>query len=172
MVHPEGTTIPARKSLPPWPVCHSLTNWRHYPRLFHIRTASVDQLVIQEHLNHIFHRVSGKRKTYDKLKLWHPKRWITSASNELVQLDLCLLDRNKYGTEFIFIIHKHQFPAGRKATYANAVCDNITLKCYPYPVRLTVGGDRLIYSSNPSAPATSLLDSKTIFNTTISTPGR
>ena len=38
-------------------------------------------------------------------------------------------------------------------------------------MRLTVRGKRLIYSGGPSAPAASLMDSKIIFNGTISTPG-
>ena len=70
----------------------------------------------------------------------------------------------------LFFIHKHQVPAGRKATYANAVCDYRPLEDDPYRVRLTVGGEILIYPGDPRAPATSLLDSKLVFNSTISTP--
>ena len=77
----------------------------------------------------------------------------------------------KYGTETIFFIHKHQFPAGRKATYVNEVYDYRKLKDDPYCVRLTIGCDRPIYPGYPSTPSASLLDSKLIFNSTISTPG-
>ena len=58
-----------------------------------------------------------------------------------------------------------------KETYANAVCDYRPLKYDPHCVRLAIGGDRLIYPGDPSAPAASLLESKIFFNTTISTPG-
>ena len=137
----------------------------------HTHAAEGYQLVIQEHLNHNYHQVTGQHKNYNKLKLRHPKLWITSMSNELRQLDLVLGDIIKSGTETIIFIHKHQIRAGRKATYTNAVCDYIQLKYDPYRVQITVGGDRLIYLCNPSAPDASLLGSKIIFNSNISTPG-
>ena len=91
-------------------------------------------------------------------------------SNELVQLASGVGDRRKYGTKTISFIPKHQVPAGRKATYANEVCYYRPLKYDPYRVGLTVGGNRLIYHVDPSAPASSVLESKLIFNSTISTP--
>ena len=70
-----------------------------------------------------------------------------------------------------FLIHKNQVTEGRKATYSNGVCDYRPLKDGPYCVQLTVGDNRLIYPGDPSAPAASLLESKIIFNSTITTPG-
>ena len=70
-----------------------------------------------------------------------------------------------------FFIHKNQVPAGRKATCANAVYYFTPFKYDPYRVRLTVGGDIFIYQGDPSTPVESLLDSKIIFYSTISTPG-
>ena len=71
----------------------------------------------------------------------------------------------------IFIIHNHQVLVGRKATYANAVCDCRLLKYDPYCVRITVWEDRIIYPGDPRANAESLMDSKIALNITISTPG-
>lgn len=45
------------------------------------------------------------------------------------------------------------------------------LRTKPYRVQLTVGGDRVDYPHDPAAPAASLIESKLIFNSTISTPG-
>ena len=168
--YPGGTTIPARKTIPPWPVCPILNTWRHDPHLWHTCAAAVSQLVIQEHPNNIYHSVTGQFETYDKINLWHTKRWITRMFNELGRLASGVGDRMTSGTDTIFI-HKNQVPAGRKATYANAVCDYEPLKYDPYCVWLAVGGDRLIYPGDTRGPTASLLASKTIFNVTISTLG-
>ena len=114
--------------------------------------------MIQENLNHLYHPVTCKRETYEKLKLRHPKRWITSMSNELGRLDSGVVDIMTSGTDTIFFIHKNQVPAGREAKYANSVYDYRPLKDNSHHVRLTVGGDRLIYPGGPIAPTESLLD--------------
>ena len=168
--YPGVTAIPARKALPPRPVYPRLNTWRQDPHLLHTCAAAVAQLVIQEHLNHIYHSVTGHRKNYGKLKLLHTKRCTISMYNELGRLASGVRDRIKSGTETVFI-WKNQVPAGRNATYSNAVCDYRPLKDEPCHVRLTVEGDRLIYPGDTRAPAASLLDSKPIFNITISTPG-
>ena len=92
-------------------------------------------------------------------------------SNELGRLDSGVVDIMTSGTDTIFFIHKNQVPSGRKAKHANSVYDYRPLKDNYHHVQLTVGGDRLIYPGDPSAPTESLLDSKTIFNSTILTPG-
>ena len=120
---PGGTTIPSRKATPPRPVCSSLNTWRYYPHLRHTCAASVAQLLIQIHLNHLYHPVTGQRETYEKLKLRRPKRWITSMSNELGHLASGVGERMASGRDTFFFIHKNQVPPGRKATYYNSVCD-------------------------------------------------
>ena len=169
--YPWGSAIPAWKSSLPWPVRPIMNPWWHDPNLRHIRSESVAQLVIQEHLNHIYHLVTSQRENYDKINLWYPNRWTNSISNEIGRLSSGVLYQIKYVTETIFIVPKHQVPAGMKVTYANAVCDNRPLKYDPYCVRLTVGGDRLIYPGDTSTPDASPLDSKLMFNITITTPG-
>ena len=51
------------------------------------------------------------------------------------------------------------------------MCDYRPLKDDPYRVRLTVGGDKLPYYSDVGSPAASLLESKLLFNSVVSTPG-
>ena len=77
----------------------------------------------------------------------------------------------KPGTKNIFFIPKNQVPAGQKVTYNNTVCYCRPLKDDPYRVRITIGGNILIYLGDPRISAASLLDSKLISNSTVSTPG-
>ena len=79
-------------------------------------------------------------------------------SNELGRLDSGVVDIMTSRTDIFFLIHKNQVPAGRKAKYANSVYDYRPLKDNSHHVRLTVGGDRLIYPGGPIAPTESLLD--------------
>ena len=51
-------------------------------------------------------------------------------------------------------------PNKNKITYANMVCDYRPQKTEKYRVQLTVGGDKLDYSSNASSPAASMIDAK------------
>ena len=100
--YPEGETIPTKKSMPPRPVIPILNTWRHDPRLRYTRASALAELVIQEHLNHIYHPVTGQHETYDKLKFRHPKRWIASMSNELGRFDSGVGDGMSSGTDTIF----------------------------------------------------------------------
>ena len=137
----------------------------------HTRAFAVMHMAHQEQLNnHIYNDDTGKRETFDTLLRADPDRWGRGMGNELGRLAQGVGTRMK-GTDTIFFIPKSQVPAGRKATYANAVCDHRPLKEEEYRVRVTVGGDRLEYPHDPAAPAASLLESKMIFNSTISTPG-
>ena len=68
----------------------------------------------------------------------------------------------------IEIIRKEKVPKGRTLTYANFVCDYCPLKSEPCRVILEVGGYRLEYPYDASSPSASLLESKLIFNSTIS----
>ena len=73
--------MPARTALHPQPVSPIMNTWRHNPRLRHTHASSLAQLIIQYHLNHLYHPVIGEHKTYAKLNLRHPKIWITSMFN-------------------------------------------------------------------------------------------
>ena len=55
-----------------------------------------------------------------------------------------------------------------KTTYASFVCDHRPLKTEPWRVRIVVGGDKLTYDEDTGSPAASLLESKLLFNSTIS----
>ena len=52
--------------------------------------------------------------------------------------------------------------------YAKFVCDYLTLKSESFRFRSTVGSDRLEYTDDAASPAESLLESKLLFNSTLS----
>jgi len=91
--------------------------------------------------------------------------------NELGRLAQGVGTRMPHGTDTIFFIPKSQLPTGRKVTYANAICDHRPLKTEPYRVRLTVGGDKLEYAGDAGSPAASIIETKLLVNSVISTPG-
>jgi hypothetical protein len=59
-------------------------------------------------------------------------------------------------------------PPDKKVTYGNFICDLRPLKTEKHRVRLTVGGDKLLYDVDAGSPAASLLETKLIINSTIS----
>ena len=68
--------------------------------------------------------------------------WKLSIANEFRCLSHGIPGRIK-GTKTIFWITKKQVPKGKKAVYANMVCDYRPLKDKIYRVRLTIRGDKL-----------------------------
>ena len=64
-----------------------------------------------------------------------------------------------------------QVPIHKTVTYGIMVCDHCPLKTEKYRCRLVVGFDRLSFDNETAALAANLLESKLIFNSTISTPG-
>ena len=75
-------------------------------------------------------------------------------------------------TNTIKFIREEEVLRGHTVTYVNFVCDYRPLKSEPYRVRLTVVGNRLEYPDDASSPKASILESKLIFNSTISDTNR
>jgi len=101
---------------------------------------------LTEVVYHIFND-DGKRQNIDKLLLGTMKIiWAKDLENELG----CLSDgipNELLGTKTIQFVFKHEVPKEKKVTYANMVCDHRPLKTEKYRMRLTIGGDKLIYTS-------------------------
>ena len=72
------------------------------------------------------------------------------------------------GTNTLLFVQRNYIPYTAKITYANFVCDIKPHKKEKHRIRLTVGGDRLDYHADPSAPAVGLLNTKIHLNSTIS----
>ena len=97
----------------------------------------------------------------------HKDRWVKALSNEWDRL----AQGNKHGvlaTNTIKFIQPSQVPNDRKITYVSFVCDHRPLKTEPWRVRLVVGGDRLPYEEDAGSPASNLVETKILLNSTIS----
>jgi len=77
------------------------------------------------------------------------------------------------GTETMFFIQYDDIPADRKGdiTYMRLVVADRPLKANPRRVRVTVGGDRVNYPFATSTKTSTIITSKLLLNSTISTPG-
>ena len=71
-------------------------------------------------------------------------------------------------TNTIEFILKAKILPGRDITYASFILDHRPLKLEPFRVRVVVGGDCLSYGEDAGSPATDLLETKLIINSTIS----
>ena len=92
--------------------------------------------------------------------------WEKSLSNERERLD----QGNMHGVkslDTINFIHNHKIPQDRDITYATYVLDYRQLKSEPYPVRITVGDNRLSYDDDAYSPAANLLEIEVLLNSTI-----
>jgi hypothetical protein len=76
-----------------------------------------------------------------------------------------------HGTDTCHLIHPHDIPAGKKATYIRIVADYREQKADPYRVRCTVGGNLIDFPGDKSTKAADLVTVKCLINNVISTPG-
>ena len=93
--------------------------------------------------------------------------WNKTLSNEWLKLS----QENDHGvvsTDTIEYIEPSQVPTGRKVTYVRFVCANWPLKTEPWKLKLLIVGDKLPYESDICAPASNLIETKILFNSTIS----
>ena len=143
------------------------------PRLPNYQYATATKCDATKHLvqntaqiNHIFDQ-TGKVMSIDELlKGVNAEIWATALSNELGRLAQGI--NNIKGNDAIDFISREDVPTNKVVTYARMVCDIRPFKAEQYRVRLTVGGDRLMYPDDSSSPAASLLESKLLLNSTIS----
>ena len=122
----------------------------------------------KHYINHIYNDVTGKGETIDSLLRGKDAIiWNGALVNEWGRL----ANRNKYGvkgTNTIIFIPKSELPPNAKVTYATFVCDERPLKPEPNRVRIVAGGDKLQFNDDAGSPATDLLETKLIVNSTIS----
>ena len=99
--------------------------------------------------------------------------WTTSLTNEIGRLTQGIgknrpAHKKIKGTNTLNFIKRRQVPWNAKFTYANFVCDIKTQESESHITFFTVGGDKLDYLADPSAPAVGLLDTKIHLNSVIS----
>ena len=97
--------------------------------------------------------------------------WSQGLSNELGCLALCN-DFGVKGTDTIEFIHQNELPPKADVTYATFVIDFKPLKIEQHRVRVVMGGDRLKCLIDNGSPATSMLETKLLINSTISDASR
>ena len=142
-------------------VTHSLPNYKALATQYLTCKA-----FLMPSVNHIFDE-NGKKETLDTLLKRDPLIWGRALSNEWGRL----ANGNKYGviaTNTIEFILKEDIPPDCDITYATFVCDRRPLKPEPFRVRIVVGGDGLTYGEDSGSPATDLLETKILINSTIS----
>jgi hypothetical protein len=88
-------------------------------------------------------------------------------SNELGLI--CQGIRDIAGTNTTFFVDLTSIPKDRKNTYDKLVCDFKPNKTEKHRFRLTVGGDRLDYSSDTATSTTDITTLKILINSTLST---
>jgi hypothetical protein len=123
----------------------------------------------QQFANTVVHPVTGKKMEYmalmkdpDLQPLW--KRGFGNEAGRLFQGI-----RDIPGTDRCFSVELTNIPKDRKITYGKIVCDYKPHKKEKERVRLTVGGDRLDYSSDVATSNSDITTFKILINSTIST---
>ena len=119
-------------------------------------------------VQHIYNETTGARETMDTLLCGpHKAVWEQALTNEWDRLAAGKLQRVKPSNTIQFI-PRSEVPPNRKVTYGNFVCEHRPLKTEKYRVRLTVGGDKLDYPDDATSPASTLIETKLLINSTIS----
>ena len=118
-------------------------------------------------MSHIFNS-NGKRENMSSLLRGKDASiWNTSLANEFGRLAQGIKGRVT-ATDTIDFITQQEVPSHKKSTYINFICDHKPLKTEENRLRLIVGGDKLEYDYDTGSPAASLLETKLILNSTIS----
>ena len=136
------------------------------------RSRAVDHLLAQhlyqKYVHHIYDAQGIKQSVEKLLNGEHgTTRWQPAMSNEWGRLATVNQAGVQY-TDTIEFISQEAVPTDTRVTYASFVCDHRPLKTEPWRIRLVVGGDKLVYGSDAGSPATDMLETKLLFNSTIS----
>ena len=95
--------------------------------------------------------------------------WKNSYGNDICRLAQGMPNRPD-GTNTIHFIKKSSVPPGKKVTYGKKECTVRPTKAEKYRVRLTVGGDKLPYHGLTATQCASLITTKILLNSVVSTP--
>jgi hypothetical protein len=123
----------------------------------------------RHHANAVIHPVTGKEMEYPDL-MKDPRLqplWTRGFGNECGRLFQGI--RDIPGNDTCFFTTLKNIPSKRKITYGKIVCDYKPHKQEKECARLTVGGDRLNYSSNVTTSTADITTFKIIINSTLST---
>ena len=114
---------------------------------------------------------TGKLEEYGALVKGPNKHtWTKAYANDLGRLAQGVGSRIK-GTNTIFFIPRRDVPPGRKVTYGKKEVSIRPNKEEMHRVRLTVGGDKLVFDGDTATQCASLITTKIHINSVISTKG-
>jgi hypothetical protein len=117
----------------------------------------------------VIHLVTGKEMEYSAL-IKDPRLqpiWTRGFGNGCGRLFQGI--RDIPGTDTCFFIDLKNIPKDRKITYGKIVCDYKPHKKEKERVRLTVDGDRLVYSGDVATSTADITTLKFLINSTLST---
>ena len=97
------------------------------------------------------------------------KVWETSLANDLGRLAQGVETRTRKGNSTIRFVANQAVPRHKKVTYARLVAELGPHKKEVHRVRVTVGGDRLDYTGITATQTASLITTKCLINSTLST---
>ena len=97
--------------------------------------------------------------------------WQNGGYKELARLAQGCKKRGVTGSNTAHFINHRDKPSHKKATYARIVSEYRAHKSDPYRIRITVGGDQILYIGETFTPNADLITAKVLFNSVISTPG-
>ena len=112
---------------------------------------------------------TGKTQGYTQI-IGGPDKgtWTTAFSNDIGRLAQGVGNHVK-GTNTIFFIHKSKVPGGKRVTYGRIVVSIRPEKAETHQVSITVGGDKISYDGPTATQCTSLITTKILLNSVVST---
>jgi hypothetical protein len=123
----------------------------------------------QHQANAVVHPTTGKEMEYSAL-MKDPRLqplWTRGFGNECGRL--FQVTRDIPGTDACFFIKVTNIPKDRNITYGKIVCDYKPHKKEKEHIRLTVGGDILVYSGDVATSTADITTFKILINSTLST---
>ena len=123
----------------------------------------------QKRANAVVNKTTGKPEEYSVLVKGPDQHiWEQSYINDLGRLAQGI--DNIAGTNTIFFIPHYDVPKGKKVTYGKKEISIRPNKAETHSVRLTVGGDKLTFDGDTTTQCASLITTKILLNSVISTP--
>ena len=114
---------------------------------------------------------SGKLLEYrDLIKGKDKIVWERGMSNEMGRLAQGVGTRMPHGTDTIKFIKYSDMPTNKKPTYARIVSELRPHKPDPFRIRITAGGNLIVYLDDKSQPTSDIVTAKILLNSVLSTP--
>ena len=126
---------------------------------------------VQALANPVLDKSTGKLMEYRHLIKGKDKIiWERGMSNELGRLAQGVGTRMPHGTNTIKFVKFKDVPKNKRPTYARIVSELRPQKPDPFRIRITAGGNLIIYLDDKSQPTSDIVTAKLLLNSVVSTP--